>query len=132
MLAGMQRLQDQGVHRFKTADDFQKVNLSDKQLKADSQIVLDLLKITPWNLSQNFSKVFKEQKTIKLAVSNLRAEDAQWYGDSSFFSFQRRIAVSNLLEVSEIFVFFDCFILFDLSLFFLFSFSFPLFLTKNV
>ena len=91
IMAGLQRLQDDGVHRFKLVEDFLHVTGGlDIEIRKDARKVEDLLHMTPWNLSSNFVNAFTEKGNIRLAVKFNEAIAAKQFGDNRLFSFVRR------------------------------------------
>ena len=91
IMAGLQRLQDDGVHRFKLVEDFLHViGGLDVETKKDAKKVEDLLHMTPWNLSSNFVNALTEKGNTRLAVKFNEAIAAKQFGDNRLFSFVRR------------------------------------------
>jgi hypothetical protein len=97
MLVGMQRLHDMGVKRLLTVKEVRQhipphILSADIALQKEVRELEDVLLTSPWALSKNFTQIFFNQKTIRLAVTPEAGEGAHnaFGDDKTLFSFVRR------------------------------------------
>ena len=104
MLVGLQRLQDEGVHRFTISANLQQLmqTMDEDKHKEEAKIIDDLLNLTPWNLSANFLQNQAGKGSMKLAIEFSEGVAAENLGNELLFSYVKRKPIPKEVKKPKI------------------------------